>query len=769
MKRNFFLIFVLILIYGCQNQSNQNSTIEDYIPNSSAIVLRIHSLDVFKSALRNNELLSKTKLQQVLESNLGPLDSLKINGPLLVCVTLEQKQPSYTFITQKKHMANKALLIPKHIQDSVWVFSSSTTQNNNKSFFNHPFKKLANAINENATFSIYVGPSEKTTSVFSIFEDVLLDVNVTPESIAINGIYCQPKSSWAKVFEQIVPKKQQLNPIVPYDVQKFESLVYGNFDQFSKNMQAIDSTLVDSQFSKTLLGTTQEVGHIKTVNGTALAFHSIDINASREALVGFQEKIKTFRSVPIFKFNNDSIFSQSLGVVLPKINCSSYTIIDDYLVFSNQESVLENIISKYINKNSLAESVFFQNTLKKLSDEASFQSTLNPEYLAILLNMLQSTSLTATDLDGYKNSVLQIIKDDELVHINAYIEKFRPTQKQKKISEVFSMTLDAPILGGIQFVQNHQTKQKDIVVQDVENHLYLISNEGVVRWKKKVSGPILGRIQQVDLYKNGRLQLVFSTANKVYVLDRLGRDVDAFPLNFKDEITQAVSVFDYDKNKNYRFLVTQNETLLMYDGNGKRVKGFTYNPEGVVHTAPQHVRYAGKDYIIFVAGNKLNILNRRGKPRIRANESINFSDQNIYFYNNKFTTLDFEGNLIQVDLKGRVSTQSLGFEAQTQITTSSRTLVAQWSNQLQIKNERKILDFGSYLAPQLFYVNDKIYIALTDQQGQKIMLFDSSGTILNGFPVFGISKIDLSNADNDSALEFVCQSGENELMMYQIY
>jgi len=111
----------------------------------------------------------------------------------------------------------------------------------------------------------------------------------------------------------------------------------------------------------------------------------------------------------------------------------------------------------------------------------------------------------------------------------------------------------------------------------------------------------------------------------------------------------------------------------------------------------------------------------------------------------------------------------LGFEAQTQITTSSRTLVAQWSNQLQIKNERKILDFGSYLAPQLFYVNDKIYIALTDQQGQKIMLFDSSGTILNGFPVFGISKIDLSNADNDSALEFVCQSGENELMMYQIY
>jgi hypothetical protein len=69
----------------------------------------------------------------------------------------------------------------------------------------------------------------------------------------------------------------------------------------------------------------------------------------------------------------------------------------------------------------------------------------------------------------------------------------------------------------------------------------------------------------------------------------------------------------------------------------------------------------------------------------------------------------------------------------------------------------------------LFYLNDKIYIALTDQQAQKVTLFDSKGAVLSGFPVYGISKIDLSNADRDAALEFVCQSGTNELMMYQIY
>ena len=46
-----------------------------------------------------------------------------------------------------------------------------------------------------------------------------------------------------------------------------------------------------------------------------------------------------------------------------------------------------------------------------------------------------------------------------------------------------------------------QTKQKDIVVQDIKNQLYLISNQGVVRWKKKISAPIIGGVKQIDLFK----------------------------------------------------------------------------------------------------------------------------------------------------------------------------------------------------------------------------------------------------------------------------
>jgi len=767
MLRKFLVFIVFVLTINCQNKQNKQGAIEDFIPNDAQVVMHINSLDVFKSALKNNELLSKTKFKAIFENNLTPIDSLKISGPLLLCISENSK---YTFISQQKHIGSKELLKQNSIRDSVWVLSTSNSKSAPlKNTNTHPYKKFAKLTEPNATFSVYLAKPEQYGKEFSLFNNVLLDVKATPKYISLSGIYTDSNSKWNHLFENIIPKTQQLSNIVPDDIENFETFIYSDFQQFSKNLKALDSTLVFSELSKTILETSQEIGSIKTSHGSAILLHSIDISTSKETLVGYKEQLQSFRSVPIYKFENDSIFNQNFEGLLPKLNISNYTVIDEFLIFSENETLTEEIISKHINKNNLNNSKSFQNTQQKLSDDISYQKILTPENLAKILNPIFGISFSGTDLKAYKNSMVQVIRDDEVVHLNAQIEHFRPTQKQKKINEIFSITLDAALLSDVQFVKNHKTQQKDIVVQDIENQLYLISNQGVVRWKKKLSGPIVGRINQVDLYKNGRFQMVFSTENRVYVLDRLGKDVGPFPLKFKDKITQAVSVFDYDKNKNYRFLVTQGKSLLMYNGKGKRVKGFSYAPDSEILNAPQHIRYNGKDYIVFAADNDLKILNRRGKIRIDVKESINFSDQNIYFYNNKFSTIDTEGELVQVDIKGRVSKQTLGFDAQTNLTCSSRTLVAQWANQLQIKSNKTILDFGNYLPPQLFYLNDKIYIALTDQQAQKVTLFDSKATVLSGFPIYGISKIDLSYDDKDSALELICQSNDSEFIMYEIY
>ena len=66
------------------------------------------------------------------------------------------------------------------------------------------------------------------------------------------------------------------------------------------------------------------------------------------------------------------------------------------------------------------------------------------------------------------------------------------------------------------------------------------------------------------------------------------------------------------------------------------------------------------------------------------------------------------------------------------------------------------------------HINDLILVSITDLQTQKVYLFYSNGTPVGGFPVFGNGVVDISNADDDAALELVVTAGEKEILIYQI-
>ena len=90
-----------------------------------------------------------------------------------------------------------------------------------------------------------------------------------------------------------------------------------------------------------------------------------------------------------------------------------------------------------------------------------------------------------------------------------------------------------------------------------------------------------------------------------------------------DKVSKPVAVFDYDKKRDYRFLITQNSNLLMYDSDKKLVKGFKYkSSKQNISKQPIHVRHQGKDFIVIAAGNQLKLLDRRGNIRVKVKERI---------------------------------------------------------------------------------------------------------------------------------------------------
>ena len=80
-----------------------------------------------------------------------------------------------------------------------------------------------------------------------------------------------------------------------------------------------------------------------------------------------------------------------------------------------------------------------------------------------------------------------------------------------------------------------------------------------------------------------------------------------------------------------------------------------------------------------------------------------------------------------------------------------------------------MLDFGLYTPPEIFLVNNKIYIAITDLQTNKIYMYDSNATLRPGFPVYGMSVIDVEDVDNDKKPEFTVQGDKNAILLYKIY
>ena len=196
------------------------------------------------------------------------------------------------------------------------------------------------------------------------------------------------------------------------------------------------------------------------------------------------------------------------------------------------------------------------------------------------------------------------------------------SQKEQAVSSsyLWSTSLEAPVISGPFLVKNHRSGVNNVVVQDETNTLYWLNEAGEVKWSKKLDQPVVGPIQQVDLFKNAKYQLVFTTSNQLHCIDLLGRTVEAFPIALPSTTSLGLSVMDYDKNRNYRFLIPCGDQLYNFTSDGKRVDGWkTDASNGVLTQRPFLYQLGGKDYIITSTLEQAFILNRRGESRIKTN------------------------------------------------------------------------------------------------------------------------------------------------------
>ena len=764
MKKYFYVFLVL---WGCNLVDDRPKDIKDYIPENSLIIIKIHNLGKFKSDIKNNEVLNKIGNSKYnTKKQLELINNLNDETELIISLTKNINEEVFTIIT--KDSIKEFDVFHKRI-NNINIYSNSLKNINEIQInYNKDFNKYAKTFNVNDSFSLILKEEISKEFLNSIFNlnnkiqdnSLSFGVNIFNDKILLNGLSFLDDSLKLSnnIFKGSINSELKNYEITPKNTTSLKSYNFKNQNNYLKKA-SIDE-VKENKFSIILNNNSIEITEVKLDNEQVFIFRLDEIKLFKDYLINKNTISTKHRGFEIY--NNTDLDINPFISFANFNNKEKILLFKDYLVFSNNEKTLKQFINDNLNKNTLKSNSSFNRLFSSIS---SFNTLNNNYFSGSNYNFFNELNLLNSKNDFTENS-FQLVQDNGIIHFNAVISKDTNEDENLKISKLFDVEIDEEIIMYPHFVKNHVTKNLDIVVQDTKNNLYLISKDGKVIWKKKINQPILGQISQIDIYKNGRLQLIFNTKNKIYVLDRNGNNVKQFPKTFNDPITQPLAVFDYDNNKNYRLLVTQGSELLMYDKNGKKVSGFKYKKSSNnITSKPKHFRILNKDFIVFKIGNKMKILNRKGRERINVNDDINFSNQNVFEYNDKLISTTTDQKLVQIDVNGVIDLSSL---KNLSLNSDGSNLVVLDENSIKLSPNIASIPFGNYGSPQLSNINKNLLITLYDKQNKKSYLFNKNLILDTSFPVYSLIPMEIGDMNRDKKVEIIISNKNKFISCYTI-
>jgi hypothetical protein len=317
--------------------------------------------------------------------------------------------------------------------------------------------------------------------------------------------------------------------------------------------------------------------------------------------------------VGTLKKQNKFLFSALFGWWYKNLDTPSWMIYKDWLLVSTSQETLEVYSNELAAKATWSSVKSLDGLAKGIDKKGHFAFAL------------KATSEAA---NRYLNLSLDEHSNEYVIHGNLAVKnaltfgnaRMYEVEKNEVESSTYlwSTALESSIISGPWLVKNHRTGKYDIIVQDDENALYWINSDGTIEWKKSLNQPITGVVHQVDLFKNQKYQLLFTTISRLHCIDVLGRDVENYPIKLPENTDVGLSVLDYDKNRNYRFLVPAGTKLYNFSSEGNLIQGWNTHAaaEEKLIQRPLLFQKNGKDYIVTSTAQKLLILNRRGEIRI---------------------------------------------------------------------------------------------------------------------------------------------------------
>ena len=507
-------------------------------------------------------------------------------------------------------------------------------------------------------------------------------------------------------------------------------------------------------------------------------------------------KIDNQIKIQIGRFPVENMPAFLFGNLFPNVKTCWYTVYENYLFFSDSYNALGKVVCSIVLGETLGldkEYVKFQSGLASNSNFTFFcnSSAAFNESNLFFSNDIADDITYDSDFGKFKYLVWQVSSSGSMVYNNACL--FYSPELKVKPKTVWQSNLSSAVVKKPLIIENrYDSQENEIVLVDSKNNVSFLNSIGRVVWQINTDSPVLGDIHLVDLKKSGDYELVFNTNEKLFVIDKNGKNRKNYPVKFKVNATSGVSVFDYEKNRNYRFFVAaEDQKIYAYESDGTILEGWQPPKTDHVVTQPiQHFVDDGKDYIVASDPMKDYIFDRKGNIRVHTDYVFQHSANNpLYFekrtssHKARLVTTDSNGNIHHVYFDGKhdkeesgpfddthyfVADNIDGDDEMEYIFVQGKRIFVEKSNGTVLFDQT--IDNAITNRPGIFkFSKNEKKIGVTCGIAEKIYLFDSKGTLQPNFPMEGNSEFAVGLiGDDQSSFNLLVGSSGGYLYNYLV-
>ncbi|MEP1085343.1 hypothetical protein [Algoriphagus sp.] len=440
----------------------------------------------------------------------------------------------------------------------------------------------------------------------------------------------------------------QLNLESIYETQKITNRAFTARATFSGDIQRmlLDRGFLDSFTGELYLLDLENTGGAD--QNLALLARSRDVNLAIQQLKEFQqseseEGADFYSGHEILYLSEEDFPAHLFSGKFPGFGQTFITSENDILIFTNSQQAMKLMLDDIRAGSTWGKSSRAPLAKKDLSPTAGFSrlyltdqiwdswtQKANPSWSSFL----QKYAETFQSFPWISFKVNQLQGKTEATLSFPYDGKSQPsieTRDAIALQPSNRISLDQRLTYGPKSIVNYQDNTEDLLVQDENNVLHLINSAGQEVYTEQLSGPIVSDAFQIDYYKNGKLQLLIATQDKIYGIDRLGAPLPGYPISLTGEKITHLNLVDYSNSKEYRYFIsTEKGNLFLLDKTGEKLEGWNPNAIGdQTIGAPAHYRVPGKgDYMVALSKKgQLQLFNRRGESQsgsaVKLGENFN--------------------------------------------------------------------------------------------------------------------------------------------------